>query len=1108
MPIIKIDTPTQGVVQFEIEGENPNEEELQVIQQNFFTEQAGDRGKLDLATASVDEIKKFTEASRKSGVDPITGEEMTPEDPLKDEDVDYTSGLQLFSIRAGLGQRENDEERALFLTDKVGADGFRQDKGGRFILTKEGRKKLGLVEGPELAIDEEGFSRYDLADFVGEGGVSLGVGIAASIALGGVGALYALPAVGVAMGLGKLADEAYETAQGYQTQSPEEQQKDAVFEGVFGLLGEGAGRVISRFLGGFIKGSASRQAEEAKELGRELISKQKGFRPTVEGGAPGAFGILGRLQAVYEGVIPNKKAAELNVNAILRELRSFGGADEQAVDRLSDVIKKDLEKVYQSSEEAFQEAQKVMSKEVEVEIARIMEPLKKGEELGTDALAGLQAAKTVFNEQVDNLYKTAENALGKENQIVPIGALKKSLEEMKLTNPNLASLFDSNIGKILKKAENDAIARLQRRAGTVPEYQGEGPGMNAMPREQFDAEVVAREMYLTPQMASVIRKNLSDLEDSPRFQQSLATGNKFRDLMDEAFLEAEDNLNMAVSRIEYGVSDYTGYGIDRILDDVGSNAIDLKNLKEGFTLLRRTNRFYARGNQRFSDPVVTNLYRLTRNGKLQTDPTVILDKVVKANQPKLLERLLQSRRGVATVLDEVDAPRVRFGGKEFSIEEAKSLLNQADATRLGRDLGRTGDAPLPDKRRLEEAIQFAESQAKVIADERAVAGVGGEELRQQLATSWMTRLLSDKSKSMTIKDGVEVFDGMKIANAIKGLGTTKNTLFRGEIKEIDDLVSLLSGTGATFDRALFRRLGNTPIAQASKAMREEVAKNRALNSQNYIKSLKDADANRIVDTIFQRENPERVRQFMNNSIKVGGEPVKFSNEAHRVLKEDFKDAAMGRILRSVGDVDSPLFQKDFLSGRLGGKLQTTLNNYGRETLNATFGKDRTNDLFKLSEIMVRASDQPLAGKGGLAAPNIALGLSLFGIITNPLATLPTLLFFTGMSKALRTKPVLDILLASRKPGEDAIGQALQTMHTIAAQVQFQGLESREGPLSTSPEIQQKIQQGLSGIRSAIPNVAPAFGGTSTANVDPTNPIVNPDPATQALAQALSQRPPS
>ena len=104
--------------------------------------------------------------------------------------------------------------------------------------------------------------------------------------------------------------------------------------------------------------------------------------------------------------------------------------------------------------------------------------------------------------------------------------------------------------------------------------------------------------------------------------------------------------------------------------------------------------------------------------------------------------------------------------------------------------------------------------------------------------------------------------------------------------------------------------------------------------------------------------------------------------------------------------------------------------------------------------------------------------------------------------------MLNVLLASRIPGEDALGQALQTMHTIAAQVQFQGLESREGPLATSPEVKQNIQQQLSGIRSAIPNVAPAFGGTTAANVDPTNPIVNPDPATQALAQALSQRPPS
>ena len=35
---------------------------------------------------------------------------------------------------------------------------------------------------------------------------------------------------------------------------------------------------------------------------------ERGYRPTIEGAAPGAFSIVGRAQAIYEGVIPNKKA--------------------------------------------------------------------------------------------------------------------------------------------------------------------------------------------------------------------------------------------------------------------------------------------------------------------------------------------------------------------------------------------------------------------------------------------------------------------------------------------------------------------------------------------------------------------------------------------------------------------------------------------------------------------------------------------------------------------------------------------------------------------------------------------------------------------------------
>jgi hypothetical protein len=44
-----------------------------------------------------------------------------------------------------------------------------------------------------------------------------------------------------------------------------------------------------------------------------------------------------------------------------------------------------------------------------------------------------------------------------------------------------------------------------------------------------------------------------------------------------------------------------------------------------------------------------------------------------------------------------------------------------------------------------------------------------------------------------------------------------------------------------------------------------------------------------------------------------------------------------------------------------------------------------------------------------------------------------------------------------------------------------------------------------GIRSAVPNVTSAFGGTQAAKIDPTNPIVNPNPQSQALAQVLASR---
>ena len=285
--------------------------------------------------------------------------------------------------------------------------------------------------------------------------------------------------------------------------------------------------------------------------------------------------------------------------------------------------------------------------------------------------------------------------------------------------------------------------------------------------------------------------------------------------------------------------------------------------------------------------------------------------------------------------------------------------------------------------------------------------------------------------------------------------------------------------------------------------------------------MQNREARKIADTIFNKQDASMVRAFMKNDIEVDvpgqNRTIKvtpFDDATHKELIDGVQDAAMSRILRSLGDVEDDQFANRFLSGSLGPKLRGSLDNYGRDTLNAMFGKQKTDELYKLSDIMIRASDQPLKGKGGLAAPSIALGLSIFGLMTAPLTTISAIAFYKGMSMALRTPAVMNVLLSSRRPGEDAIGQALQTMNTISAQLGTQtvvrpGIEqTQRATEAISTAIPQQEQTNI-----AIPNVAPATAGTA-GTIDPTNPIITPNPMDQALAQrlagtsAISPRPPS
>jgi len=1119
MGIIKVETP-QGIKEVEIAGDTPTEQEQQALFNTFFAETPQAQTDLDFSTASIEEIQNYARQKELAGIDAATGQPIDPTTQpvgdLKDPDVDYTSGVKDFGLRTKLGTFELPEEKAAYLEDRVGKEGFRQDKGGRFILTKRGRAMLGMEEGPEIAIDEEGFSRYDLADFAGEGGASLATGIGAGVLLSGVGTITAAVGVGVTMGITKLIDEAFEEAAGYQRQTKEEQIRSALFEGALGFAGEGVGRAVSSLFGRIIKGGGvGPEAELARQQGRAL--REQGFKPLFEGAAPGIRPILNRIQAVSEGVFPNRAAANKNIDIAVAQLRELN-SDMAAIDGLEQAMKEGIKDLYTTSGQKVRDAQKVLSTEVETRIKNIMAPLTKTGTLSKDSVKSLIQAKNIFDQESDKLFSAANNALGKNNEIIPIEKIRKALKEIERTSPKANQIKESQIEDILRAAESRAKSRIIKRNEDFQKQNVGGAFLKG--KSNIEAQAL-KEAYLTPEEANLLRKILKNLEYSPEFIGTISGTNKaiFKKSIDDAFLQGEENLSMALNYFERANLDLpaTQQQFREFIKNQGLifeeeiTKDTINRVREGFNLLVRSREFYGKGASRLDDPIIEQLFQKTKQGSIDIDTDAFFDAIVQNNSPKKLNRFLKAVRSVPelTSLEVGEATlkkqKVVFQGRELTVDEANRVLEQLPENSTTRAFAKR--------------IQAAERAQADVAEVSKFGAEAAENLRQKLAGSFLSRQLKNPNNYTTTKDGVRVLDGIKLAKSFDDLGTTRNVLFKGQQAEINNLMNVLRQTGAEFDEDIVNQLSGDSIIDAVQNLSTQAANRKALDFNQVVQSLNNNDAEGIISTLFQRGNAGRINSFKQGTLRIGDNKLSDYGNFSPQLVEKVEDAAMSRILRSLGDFDSPKFREDFLSGSVGRNLRSTLDGYGEEAVNAMFGKETANKLFQLADNMISVSNASIAGKGGLAAPNIALGLGLFSIISSPLGTLPTAAGFLAFSKLMRSGPILDIMLASRKPGADKLGQAIQIIQSTTSKVEGEALAggtqpqgdrkiplptdirpSGEGPFKLSPEMKRTV-------KDATMNIAPPSAASSAGGVSPlgTNPIVNPNPTTQALAQILQGR---
>ena len=1083
MAIVKIENPfTKTIEQVEIAGDDPTQQELDTLFQLFQSEQPT-VGEVDLATASVEEIRDYARQARLAGVDPVTGGQITEDEYVskyKEPGVDYRTGLDSVAgfSRFQFGRMDTDEEKSNYLKTVVGDEGFRVDALGRHILTQDGRTKLGLGEGRELAVDEEGFSFNDVKEFAGATALPILAGTGAAIAASGVGFVPGMLIVGAATAGGKILDEGIEAAEGLQMQSPTDIARDSAIEGAFGMFGEGVGRGVSKLFGRIIKGPGGAENEALRAQAREVISQ--GFRPTIAGATDEAFRpVLNRLQAVYEGVFPNQKAAMENLEQSLAQLRAFGIADDTAINNLDEIVKRDIDNFYSTSDQKLANAQMRMDDAVKGEIDQIMKNLKDGTTIPKNLDDMIRQRKSVFDEDVDRLYTVVNDKL-RNQAIIPTAGIKEEL----------------------KRLTTDSIADI----GAT----------------RFASQVKGLGDYATARELSRIRTGLTDASRNPALLNDVNVGalGALKASVNKAFTDAEITLGqMSTQGLETGVA----RAGDKIIRPDGFK-MDLSTgeASEALRLLNRTNDFYKDSISRFDNIVVQDIIKQTKSG--QMNMKFVFDKIIQEDNPEALDQLFKAIRG---------APTGKALGAETGIvdlaEGTRILKSRTIGTRTVEEaLEAVKDLPANNRTRMMVEKQAREIEAEA-AERATIRGTGAEQaeaVRQGLSKMYLQEQVK---RSLTIDPatGVEVIDPIKLVANIRQKGTTVDKLLGDDLKSVNDILTVLERGKANLSPGIIQQLQSKPLGQALKDLQAAEARRAAVDSNVVLRTLQSTtDPEVIAQTVFR--NPASIREaqkFLGNRVtNVNGREVP--------TMELVRDAAMGRVLKQIGaTVDeagqirmTDDFVESFKTGRLGNKLQSVLRSYGDETLNTMFGKGAAEGLNAMAETMVRASNASIAGKGGLAAPNIALGLGVASLIMNPLATLPTAVAFKVMSVALRNPKVLKMMMASRQPNtvkqflsgkfksNDPIAQGFQTMWQLTSAATVQGTrmsveqtaeEVRPVTAAARQQIAPVANQALQTARTAMtqaPNVQPgAAGGVS--------PILLPDPATAALAQSLGRTTP-
>ena len=1083
MGIIDVEGPN-GIIKVEIRGDTPTEEERRAIASGLMrlsqtgnptiTTRTVGTTKPNLSTASEEEIRQYARMRQQAGIRP-DGSRMTPDEyasVYREEGVDYTQGLQDIGnfSRFGYGRMETDEGRANYLRKSVGEGGFRKDALGRFVLTQKGRQNLGMEPGPELAIDEEGLSWGDFSEFLGQNALPMAAGIGAGLAASGVGIIPGLLIAGGASAAGKALDEGIEYAQGLQDQTFDGVMRDVAFEGAFGMLGEGVGRLVSKAAGRLIKGPGSEAGETARANLRDLLSRD--FRPTISGGGGTDFRpILGRVQGMYEAIFPNKKAAELNAKTIIDELRTLRVADEDQINALAEVLKKDVDRIYGTADDNLVRAQRTLDTAVEQNLGKVFANLRSEGFVPKDIIGAVQLSKRLFDENMDSVFTKVDEIL-KGQAIIPTAGIKAELESLSINS-----------------AADIASTKFAKMVADLPQY--------------ATISDIAR-----------IRSALADATSNPGLVADVNMG---------ALSALKNSINMAVNGAEVFLqrSVNTPIGTGKVLGPEGFSA-SFEDMSKALGVLRRANSLYRRGMERFDNAVTQNLIAQARR-RGGVNEKFVLEQIIEKDNPEALRQLLMAVKGARYI------PGLEMG--ERTAKKLRVLNMPIENARREMALLPEGSEA---KRALRREIRRVEEMEAASAGAAGKGAERAEELRQNLAKMYLDSVVS-KSKTRSPDTGAIVIDPVTFVSKIREKGKVFDVLFKNEKEQLDDLISVIGRAKDDIAPSVFEEMvkrnptltGVLSDLRATQVAKKDLSRDQLLrlaesgDTENLARMVLQSPANaKKAAELFDADALESLRDIaMNRILRQANISTDVTNQPKmsEAFLDSFTSGSLGKTFQNV--INS--YGDKAIDNLFGAGTAKALNSIA-------------DDMIKVSDAAIRgkgglvaaATAASLTGFAVLFNPVATLAAAAVPFVMSKALRDPRILKFLVAS---RNKNTLKQLLEGKFKSDDVIGQGFQAMNQILAQAVSYGTAglSTQGQQEVRPMVElarqrveersnsdvQQMQDALSRIGqqaiqefSTAPAPAPARtvpAPAPTPTLPPArgqrevNPILVPNPTTRA-----------